>query len=141
MEGIDFFETYTPVVQWTTLRLMLIVENLLGMKSKQVNVTATFIHATFGKDEKVYVDMCLGFKQCYSNGKFKALCLKKTLYGLNQGPYAFRKNPIEKLNSCGLSQAPFDPCLFIGKKVIAICYVDDLIFWARIETDIVELAI
>ncbi len=24
LEGIDFFETYTPVVQWTTVQLMLI---------------------------------------------------------------------------------------------------------------------
>ncbi len=44
------------------------------------------------------------------------------------------------LQTC-LSQAPFDPCLFIGKKVITICYVDDLIFWARNENNIVELAI
>ncbi|KAL7460116.1 hypothetical protein ACHAXS_000583, partial [Conticribra weissflogii] len=31
--------------------------------------------------------------------------------------------------------------LFIGKKVISICCVDDLIIWARNEKDIVELAI
>jgi len=34
VEGIDFFETYAPVVQWTTVRLMLILEVLLGLKSK-----------------------------------------------------------------------------------------------------------
>ena len=32
--GIDFFETYAPVVQWTTVRLMLILEVLLNLKSK-----------------------------------------------------------------------------------------------------------
>ena len=50
-------------------------------------------------------------------------------------------NLTETFGNCGLTQAPFDPCLFIGEKVIAICYVDDLIFWARNEKDIVELAI
>ncbi len=70
LEGIDFIETYAPVVQWTTVRLMLILENLLGLKSKQADVTATFFHATLGEDEKVYVEMPLGFKQHGSNGKF-----------------------------------------------------------------------
>ena len=50
LEGIDFFKTYAPVVQWTTVRLMLIIEVLLGLKSKQGNVTAAFLHADLGKD-------------------------------------------------------------------------------------------
>ena len=45
LEGIDFFDTYAPVVQWTTIILMLILETLLGLKSKQGNMTAAFLHA------------------------------------------------------------------------------------------------
>ena len=33
-----------------------------------------------------------------------------------------------------------DPCLFIGDKVICIVYADDLIFWAKDESDIHDLA-
>ncbi len=43
--------------------------------------------------------------------------------------------------NCGLPQAPFDHCLFIGEKVIAICYVDDISFLARKENDIVKLSV
>ena len=57
LEGINFFEMYAPVVQWTTARLMLILEVLLGLKSKQDDVTAAFLHANLGEDEKVFVDM------------------------------------------------------------------------------------
>ena len=112
--------TYAPVVQWTTVRLMFILENLLGLKSKQADVTAAFLHATLEEDEKVYVEMPLGFKQRGSNGKYKVLRLKKTLYGLHQSPRAFWKYLTEKLGNYGLPQAPFGPCLFIGEKVIAI---------------------
>ncbi len=48
LEGIDFFETFAPVVQWTTVRLMLILENILGLISIQADVTATFPHDTLG---------------------------------------------------------------------------------------------
>ena len=70
LEGIDFFETYAPVVQWTTVRLMLILEVLLDLKSKQGDVTAAFLHADVGEDEKVYVKLPRGF-QPKPDGKLK----------------------------------------------------------------------
>jgi hypothetical protein len=45
LEGIDFFGTYAPVVQWATIRLMLFLEILLGLKSMQGDVTCAFLHA------------------------------------------------------------------------------------------------
>ena len=53
LEGIDFFETYAPVVQWTTIRLMFILEVLLGLKSKQGDVTCAFLHADLEPGETV----------------------------------------------------------------------------------------
>ena len=84
LEGIDFFETYTPVVQWTTVRMMLILEILLYRKSKQGDVTAAFLHTKLGEDEKVYVEMPLGFRK-----QGKVLKLNTTLYGLRQLPRMF----------------------------------------------------
>ena len=39
-----------------------------------------------------------------------------------------------------MEQSTFDPCLFMGERVMCICYVDDLIFWALDESDIDKLA-
>ena len=89
LEGVDFFETYAPVVQWTTIWLMLIFEVLLGLKSKQGDVTCAFLHAKLASDETVYVDMPLGFNINNKNGKQQVLKLNKTLYGLCQSPRAF----------------------------------------------------
>ena len=89
LEGIYFFETYAPVVQWTTVILMLILEVLLGLKSKQGDVTAAFLHANLGKYEKVFVEMPRGFEVKGKNGRLKVLKLFKTLYGLRQSPRAF----------------------------------------------------
>lgn len=61
-EGVDFFEMYASVVQWTTVCLMLIIKVLLGLKSKQGDVTAAILHAMLGEDEHVYCKMLMGFK-------------------------------------------------------------------------------
>ena len=131
LHGIDFFETYAPIVQWTTIRLMFVLEVLLGLKSLQGNITCAFLHADLDENEKVYVDMSLGFSQYDKIGKQMCLKLKKTLYGLRQSPRAFWKYITVKLQEVGLEQPKFDPCLFIGPDVMCIVYVNDLIFWSK----------
>ena len=44
------------------------------------------------------------------------------------------------MEACGLKQTQLYPCLFVGTKVMCICYVDDLIFWARDTADIDDVA-
>ena len=38
-----------------------------------------------------------------------------------------------------MKQSKLDPCLFIGSKVIAIIYIDDILFWSLNTTHIYEL--
>ena len=140
LEGVDLFETYAPVVKWATIRLMFILEVLLGLKSKQGDVTCVFLHADLGHGETVYVNMPLGFNIKSKNSKRQVLKLNKTLYGLRQSPRAFWKYITEKLKKCGLKQSKLDPCLFIGPDVMCIVYVDGLIFWSRDVANIDRVA-
>ena len=78
---------------------MLILEVLLGLKSKQGDITAAFVHADVEKYENIYVEMPCGFRK-----QGKVLKLKKTLYGLRQSPRAFWLNLTEKMNTCGMEQ-------------------------------------
>ncbi len=73
IEGVYFFETYVPVVQWTTVRLMQILEILLELKSKKGGVTPAFFHADLEKIEEVYLKMPRGLEK-----PGKVLKLKKT---------------------------------------------------------------
>jgi hypothetical protein len=76
IEGVDYFETFAPVVNWQTIRLMLILSLVLGLATKQVDYTAAFIHAPIDKDPTwdsmsdeqrersgVYIEVPRGFRQ------------------------------------------------------------------------------
>ena len=42
-EGIDYFETFAPVVQWMTVHICLIAIILLVLENKQIDYTAVFL--------------------------------------------------------------------------------------------------
>ena len=44
------------------------------------------------------------------------------------------------MDACGMKQSKFDPFLFVGDTVIAICYVDDILFWSKKKDNIHEVA-
>jgi hypothetical protein len=60
IHGVDFFETYSPVMQWTTILLMLVLECILGLCSKQGNITCAFLHASLGENKAIYIKMPQG---------------------------------------------------------------------------------
>ena len=53
IEGINFFETFAPVVSWTSICLMLILSIILNLKSTQVDYTVAFFQAAI--DTEVYI--------------------------------------------------------------------------------------
>ena len=73
------------------------------------------------------------------SGSQRVLRLKKTIYVLRRIPRYVWKYLTHKLIASGMLQSNIYPFLFIGDKVIYIVYVDDLIFWAKYESDIHDL--
>jgi Reverse transcriptase (RNA-dependent DNA polymerase) len=54
IEEVDFFETFAPVVNRTTVRLLLILSQVLNLSTKQVDYTAALINAPI--NDIVYVE-------------------------------------------------------------------------------------
>ena len=128
-EGVDFFETYAPVVAWSTVRLLLIMAVSLGLETRQVDYTLAFVHGDL--KETVYCEMPPGYVQ-----PGKVFKLNKSVYGLRQSATNWFKKLSKGLRKLGFRPSKYEPCLFYTGKVICLTYVDDCLFFARKREDI-----
>ena len=131
-EGIDFFETYAPVVQWSTIRLLLSTVLTEGWTTRQVDYTNAFAQAEL--KEEVYVEYPRMFGSKIGSGR--VLHLLKSLYGLRQAPRTFFEKLKAGLEERGWKQSVIDPCLFLKRGMICVVYVDDTIFATKDTADL-----
>ena len=139
-EGVDYFESFAPVVSWNTVRVLLVLTVVLGLKSTQVDYLAAFCQAPI--DTEVYIDPPRGWERLNQMGlpiTFKpghVLRLKRSLYGLVQSPKNFFQHLKSNLIKTGFRQSDHDPCLFLSDTVICLVYVDDCLFFGKEQSHI-----
>lgn len=125
-EGIDYSETFAPVVKMTTMRIVLEVAAAKGWELYQMDVHNAFLHGDL--EEEVYMRLPPG----YSTPDDKRVCrLKKSIYGLRQSPRCWFSKLSKALLEFGFKQNYKDYSLFTltrgSRSMFVLVYVDDLI--------------
>ena len=108
LEGLDFFDTYSPVVGWSTIRLLLIMSIILDLDTKQVDYTLAFVHA------EAEPGTCIEMPRMFEKEGY-ILELKRNLYGQRDAPLKFFNYLKAGLEDRGFTQAKNEPCLFYSK--------------------------
>jgi hypothetical protein len=84
VEGLDFDETFAPVVRLESIRILLAYASHHDFKLYQINVKSAFLNGPI--KEEVYVEQPLSFKNDENpNHVYK---LHKEFYGLKHAPKA-----------------------------------------------------
>ena len=101
----------------------------LGLKTKQVDYSNAFVQAKI--DNEVYCELPEEFS--VDGSRDYVLKLERSLYGLKQAPRLWFKTLEKSLHARGFKSSMQDPCLFMKKDLIALVYVDDVLFFGTTE--------
>ena len=127
--GVDFFESYAPVVAWTTVRLVLTLALIFDLKTHTIDYTNAFAQPPL--DEEVYIELPQSFS-APDDGDY-VLRLRKSLYGMRQAALTWFQHLSNHLSQRGFNPSVIDPCLFVctERLLFVLVYVDDVIIIGR----------
>jgi Reverse transcriptase (RNA-dependent DNA polymerase) len=108
--GTDFTDSYSPVVNDVTVRILFIIQLVKGYTSKLMDVETAFLNGDL--DCEIYMDCSDGV----NSGMDECLKLKKTIYGLVQTAGAFWKKISSVLKEISFEQSLADLCLYSLKS-------------------------
>ena len=129
--GLDYGETFSPVVKPTTVRIVLALAAQFGWVLSQLDIKNAFLHGIL--QEEVFMAQPPGFVDVtYPDLVCK---LHKSLYGLKQAPRAWNDRFTSFLPSLGFQHTYSDSSLFVKSLatgvVVLLVYVDDIIITGR----------
>ena len=127
VQGMDYNDTFSPVVKITTIRVLLALAAMYDWEVHQLDVTTAFLYGDLSKD--IYMKQPEGYViPGYEN---KVCKLKKSLYGFKQASKLWYYKFQNYLFSLGFLGIIADSNVYIKQDntsfIILALYVDDVI--------------
>ena len=113
--GVDFTESYAPVINDVSWRILIIAMLLWKLEAKIVDVETAFLYGDL--DEDIYM-FCPEV-----HDQDEALHLLHSLYGLVQAARQYYKKFVKKLRKIGFEGGYPDPCLMTRRNKNGVCFI------------------
>ena len=130
MPGVDYEETYSSVVDATTLRFLVSLTVSQSLHMRLIDVITAYLYGSLDTD--IYMKVPEGLNLPIKNvpREMFSIKLKKSLYGLKQFGRMWYNRLSEYLIKVGFKSNQISPCVFIKRSqsdfVIIAVFVDDL---------------
>lgn len=133
--GIDYHDTFAPVVRGTTLRLLFATAVSFDLKIGHIDIKTAFLYGDI--EETVYMAQPEGF---VAEGQSDKVCrLNKAVYGLKQAARSWNAKADKILKGLGYRNLRDEPCIYIKETknsiIIIALYVDDFYVFYSSDND------
>ncbi|PKI36765.1 hypothetical protein CRG98_042842 [Punica granatum] len=140
-EGIDYLETFSPIVKPGTIRIVLTLAVVRNWSIRQLDFKNAFLHGSL--DVPVYMEQPPDFRD--DTCPHHVCLLHRALYGLKQAPRAWFERFSDFLLQYGFQCSLADPSLFVFRRdqhiLILLLYVDDIIITGDSDSLIHDLTV
>ena len=137
-ERIDYEETFSPVVRFASIRLILAIIARMDLELYQIDVKTTFLNGEL--DEEIYMDQSLDFK--LKGQERKVFKLKGSIYGLKQASRQWNLKFHQAMLEDGFKMMEEYHCVYIKLSnnhfIILSLYVDDILI-ARNDKKLIDI--
>ncbi|TID31301.1 hypothetical protein CANINC_000106, partial [Pichia inconspicua] len=135
--GLDYFETFSPVVRYESIRIVLALSAQFGLEIHQMDVSTAFLNGKL--NEEIYMKVPDGV-----DAPINTVCkLNKSLYGLKQAPLCWNTAINQVLLSAGFKRSVNEFGIYTKVKynhiLVVALYVDDLLICSNNAADIQEV--
>ena len=108
-EGLDYFDTYSPVTRITSIRMLIAITAVYKLEIHQMDVKTVFLNGDL--EEEIYLEQPEGF---IVPGQEQKVCrLVKSLYGLKQAPKQWHAKFDKVMLSNGLKINECNKCVYV----------------------------
>jgi hypothetical protein len=137
-EGIDYEETFSPVVKFNSIRIIFAIAVNNNLLLHQMDVKTAFLNGNI--EEDIYMQQPEG----YSNEDGLVCKLQRSLYGLKQSARSWNQRINTVLLELGFQRCNGDNCMYThgygtDSWIMIALYVDDLIIAARSERHLTKI--
>lgn len=161
--GVDFTDTFAPVVRLDSVRLLMALAVQYGLTVYQLDIVAAYLHgklkeeiymqtpdyllealehlASTDKDPEIRLKASKMFKLLKTGNK--VCLLQKALYGLRQAGREWRDEYDAKLRQMGFEKSLNEPCMYYRvtstEITVLVVYVDDILYMSNVPQRLVEI--
>ncbi|CAI7758937.1 unnamed protein product, partial [Closterium sp. NIES-53] len=138
-QGVDYFQTFSPTLKMTTLRVFLHIAAQRDYELHSLDFSTAFLHGSL--HEEIWLRHPPGFTGSFSGGTQWSLW--RPDYSLRQAPREWHDTLRTTLAALGFAPSTADPSLFLRTNTLlppfyVLVYVDDLVF-ATADTEALTL--